>query len=126
MSKSGKSIRLTRRICSDLRIVLRRKTDALLVYQTSERERAAAYTHYRKVAETLDRETVRGGVMINMPLWNKQALLVLRELLFALMEECTQMQVRRAILKRIAAIEDYAEVSAVERLGNIVQLRVAS
>jgi len=121
MSKTT-SIRLTHRICNDLRIVLRKKSDEVLVTNRNE------YVHYKKVAEQLDREkaSVKGGVTVHMSYWSRSALLVLRELLFALLEDCTQVQIRRAVLKRIATIEDYAEVSAVERLGNIVQLKVAS
>ena len=118
-------IKLTSRICNDLRIVLRRRSDEVLsASPTSD------YAHYRKIAQVLDKEGdsvgARGGVVLDMSFWQKPALLILRELLFDLLKDCTQMQVRRAIHSRIATIEDFAEVSAVERLGKIVQLKVAS
>ncbi|HET6497141.1 MAG TPA: hypothetical protein VFH61_17465, partial [Thermoleophilia bacterium] len=51
---------------------------------------------------------------------------ILRDLMLAVLESCTQMQVRRALKKHISTLDDWTGTSAVESLGRIVQMRAAS
>ena len=104
---------LTRRICNEMRPRLRACSDFKVT--------KTRYNALRKIAGSLDKadETVRGGTTITLSAWDNEHLQVLREILMATLDNCVQMQVRRALAVRIDRLDDHLGTSAVERLGRL-------
>ena len=74
-------------------------------------------------------QTTRGGRTLHPTQFRdneEMAWRVLRDTMLVMLENCTQMQVRRAVKKHITALDEWSGTSAVESLGRIVQMRAAS
>ena len=123
-------LRLSRRMCRDLRTAFRAATIAKSVpnmHLTSKEFEA-----WNRVEEFLDSEkklsTVRGGRVLNKNEFYRDSEVVhriLRDLMLRVLESCTQMQVRSALKKHIITLDEWSGTSAVESLGRIVEMQVA-
>ena len=123
-----KPIRLTRGVCRDLRLALRAASKETSVVNLSAKE----YDAWGRVEAILSEEqkagTVRGGrILCKRMSYKDDELLhvIFRDLMLTVLKDCTQMQVRSALKKHIAVLDEWSGTSAVESLGRIVEMRVA-
>ena len=119
-------IRLTRRICRDLRAALRVSTGPPspgAVVQYAARCKVEDLLRYEKSSDT-----TRGGRILARAMFSNDADLafqILRDLMLVVLVDCTQMQVRRALKKHITTLDEWSGTSAVESLGRLAEMRVA-
>ena len=126
------NIRLTKRVCRELRDAQRAylRTPAV-----ANALREKDYDAHGRIEQLLKVErcagTVRGGrVVAKTMFYEREAdqelcFTILRDLMIVVLGSCTQMQVRRALKKNITTVDEWLGTSAVESLGRIVQMRSA-
>lgn len=89
-------------------------------------------TVYAELERIFEREkgsgTVKGGETLYESTFDdnqEMSFRILRDLMLAVLKDCTQMQVRCALKRNIQILDEWSGTSAVESLGRIVQMRVA-
>lgn len=110
---------LTKRICAEMLPYMREHSN---IASTCRGEHSGSdYDALRKLAKAVDagRETARGGAVLDVTLWPRRQVETVRDVLRATLAGCTQMQVRKALLRRIDQLDDYIGTSAVERLARL-------
>jgi len=124
------TIRLTRRLCYELRSVQREHLRAVGHCNITPKVLACHRWIEEQLAREHDSGTVRGGRTLTRYcldfIYDLDADLcfgVLRDLLLKVLATCTQMQVRAALKRHIATLDEWSGTSAVEALGRIVQMR---
>lgn len=121
-------IRVTRRMCCDLRAALR--TEARKEQSSWSKVQFEGFDRIEKLlTHEKENPTTRGGFTLYSTHWydhREETFRILRDLMLVALAGCTQMQIRRAYKKLINALDEWSGTSAVESLGRIVELKAAS
>ena len=134
---SDEKLSLTRGVCKLIRPVMREMWDCSSRSASGGHDKGhGEYLRYdvdgafMKLGRILDSESIsgskRGGVTIDLHWWKKREAILLRDILLVVLKDMTQAQVRRSLKQRIQQLDNHIGVSAVEVLGRVVSLRVAS